>query len=69
MDEQGKVHSQGGRLKPDQEVSRETHLLRHRPPQIRTFSTRAHLELQEINRHVLNLKKKFTQLLIQIKKI
>lgn len=49
MDEQGKVHSQGGRLKPDQEVSRGTHLLRHRPPQKRTFSTRVHLELQEID--------------------
>lgn len=73
MDKQGKVHSQGGRLTPDQEVSQGTRLLRHRPPQKRTFSTRAHLELQETNTHNVShwcyLKKKFTQWLIQIRKI
>lgn len=45
LNEQEHVHSQGLRLALDQEVSRGTHLLQHRPPQKRTFSTRADPEL------------------------
>lgn len=45
--EQEHVHSQGGRLALDLEGSQRTHLLRHRPPQKRTFSTRARPELEK----------------------
>lgn len=45
--QQEHAHSQGGRLALNQEVSQGTHLLQHRPPQKRTFSTRAHPGLEE----------------------